>query len=471
MSTLIMKFGGSAVGNVSALSQVLSIVMHEHKRWERLLLVASALDGVTDMLLEAAHLAQVANQRGYRRISATLRTRHLALVEKLPLGKQERTALQADIDRLLFEMLDECQHVADVPADTLSPEISDRIIAVGERLSARIIAALLRQNDVRGVAVDGTDLIITDSVHGNATPLIDPTQQHITRNLLPMLERQIIPVVTGFIGSTQDGKTTTMGRGGSDYTAAILSVCTQAQEVWVWSSVDGMMSADPLTIPEARIIDELSYDEVAELAYFGARILHARMIRPIQEHHIPLRIKNVYRPQQTGTLVHDISPEQPERIKAVTSIPGIGLTGERSGSLVEIIQLVDAVLFETTGTRADVMISAQSSRRSFMCFIVPTSAGGMEAVNSVKTALRNRLDDLADSANWDIQPVSVITAIGRNLDQLLGLDARILQQLEGIQSVALAEGPSRCSLSVVIHPDNTDDALQRIHKLTLNEPT
>jgi aspartate kinase len=228
-----------------------------------------------------------------------------------------------------------------------------------------------------------------------------------------------------------------------------------------------MMSADPLTIPDARIIEELSYDEVAELAYFGARILHARMIRPLQTHHIPLRIKNVYRPQQSGTLVRDTPPQQPERIKAVTSIPGIGLTGERSGSLVEMIQLVDRTLFETAGTRADVMISSQSSQRSFMCFIVPTSAGGMEAVNSVKTALKNRLNNLSDSATWDIQPVSVITAIGRNLDQLLGLDARILQQLEGIKSVALAEGPSRCSLSVVIHPDNTDDALKRVHELIL----
>ena len=137
--------------------------------------------------------------------------------------------------------------------------------------------------------------------------------------------------------------------------------------------------------------------------------------------------------------------------------------------LTDIIQLVDKVLFETTGTRADVMISAQSSRRSFMCFIVPTNVGGMEAVSSVKTALLNRLPELADPAAWDIQPVSIVTAIARNLDQLLGLDARILQQLEGIQSVALAEGPSRCSLSVVIHPDNTDDALQRIHQLTLDD--
>src|SRR5262245_55485517 len=139
MTTLIMKFGGTAVGTVSALSQVLSITLHEVKRWDRLILVASALDGVTDMLLEAAHLAQVANQRGYRRIAANIRTRHMALAEQLPLGVQERAALQADIDRLLFEMLDVCQTVASTPSEILSPEISDRIIGVGEKLAARVI--------------------------------------------------------------------------------------------------------------------------------------------------------------------------------------------------------------------------------------------------------------------------------------------------------------------------------------------
>ena len=160
MTTLVMKFGGSAVGTVAALTQVLSIILHEVNHRDRLIVVASALDGVTDMLLEAAHLAQVANQRGYRRIAATLRTRHLALAEQLPLGTQERNALNADIDRLLFEMLDECQSVANNPNESLSPEISDRIIGVGEKLSARIIAALLRNNDLRGVAFDGTDVIV-----------------------------------------------------------------------------------------------------------------------------------------------------------------------------------------------------------------------------------------------------------------------------------------------------------------------
>jgi aspartate kinase len=295
MNTLIMKFGGNAVGTVTALTQVLSIILHEEKRWDKLIVVVSALDGVTDMLLEAAHLAQLSNQRGYRRIAATLRTRHLALIDQLPLGQNERHALSADIDHLLFEMLDVCQSVANTPTEHLSAQISDRIIQVGERLSARIVAALLRQNHLRGVAMDGTDIIVTDDIFGNATPQLEPTQQRIETHLTPLLERQIIPVVTGFIGGTADGQVTTMGRGGSDYTASVLSICTQAKEVWLWSDVDGMMSTDPREVDNARVIETLTYQEVAEMAHFGARILHPRMIQPLAKAQIPLRIKNIYK--------------------------------------------------------------------------------------------------------------------------------------------------------------------------------
>ena len=168
MRTLAMKFGGASLGTAAALSQVLSIIIYEHERWDRVLIIASALEGVTDMLLEAAQLARVSNRRGYRRIAATLRTRHLALIDQLPFEATERNALKADIDQLLYDMLDQCQRVANILDDELTPNMSDAVVAVGERLSARIIAALLRQNDVRGIAVDGTDLLITDEVHGNA---------------------------------------------------------------------------------------------------------------------------------------------------------------------------------------------------------------------------------------------------------------------------------------------------------------
>lgn len=467
MTTLVMKFGGSAIGTVAALTQVLSIILHEVNHRDRLIIVASALDGVTDMLLEAAHLAQVSNQRGYRRIVATIRIRHLALARQLPLGTQERKALNADIDRLVFEMLDECQSVANTPSESLSPEISDRIIGAGEKLSARIIAALLRNNKLLGVAFDGADVIVTNDIHGNASPLLEATRQRIEDNLNPMIERKIIPVITGFIGATVDGKPTTMGRGGSDYTASILAVCVDADEIWVWSDVDGMMSADPHETSGAIVIDEMSYTEVAELAYFGAKILHARMVKPLQEHQIPLLIKNVFKPQQTGTQIRESRQYQQGRVIAVTAIPGISLTANRSGSLTEMSQLVDDALLDITGNNADVMFSSQSATRSFMCFIVPLHAGGIEVTNSIRNTLQNKIEASPEKIAWQTGDVTIVTAIGESLHNHIRLQADILNQLDGIRVIGFTQGASNCSLSVIVHSDDAEEAIDKIHNLTL----
>lgn len=464
--TLVMKFGGSTLGTPAALTQVLSIVLHEKQRWEQIVLVASALDGVTDALLEAAHLAQLANRRGYRRITTTLRTRHMALCDNLPLGQQERQALQADLDKLLFEMLDICQTVADTPSDTLSPQISDKIISVGERLSARIIAALLRQNHLRGVAIDATDIIITDDTFTNATVLLPQTRERIAMYLLPMLERQIIPVVTGFIGATLDGRPSTLGRGGSDYTASIISQCIGAEELWVWADVDGMMTADPREVPEARIIPELSYEEVAELAYFGARILHNRMIAPLKDKNITLRVRNIFKPQGTGTVVRSRLYEQQPHIKAVTSIHGVALTSTYSGALSGVIALVDKTLYERIGSHADVMISSQSSARSFLCFIIPTTAG-FEAVDGVRSALAEQLRYSPTMPEWIVEQVSILTVIGSDLDQSAELIAEVFKALVGIRIKAVSQGPSRCSFSIVLDIQDAEEGLKRLHALII----
>ncbi len=465
MGTLTMKFGGASVGTTTALTQVLSIILQENERWEKLIIVVSALDGVTDMLIEAARLAQLSNRRGYRRIVATLRTRHLSLIENLPLGTSEGSSLQAEIDRLLFDMLDICQDMADNPED--SHATFDQVIGVGERLSARIVAALLRQNNLRGVAVDATDLIVTDNIFGNATPIMSLTRQRIKQNLAPMLDRDIIPVVTGFIGATEDGAPTTLGRGGSDYTASILAVSVESDEVWMWTDVNGMMSTDPQEVPNALTIPELSYDEVAEQAYFGARILHARMIGPLRENRIPLWVKNIFKPRDRGTLIHNTRTDTVPSLKAVAVIQGLSLIAAYSGPLTDVSQLMDEALFETTGSHAEVMISAQSSARSFVCFIIPTNAGP-EAVRATRAALDRRLQDSEKRTPWTIQPVSVVTAIGANLDTKPQLVANIFTALNGIRILGLAQGPSNCSLSIVVKTEDAENALHQIHELIIN---
>lgn len=466
MGTLTMKFGGASVGTTAALMQVVSILLQERERWQNLIVVVSALEGVTDSLIEASHLAQLSNRRGYRRIVATLRTRHLTLVDNLPLNPDERVELQAEIDRLLFDMLDICQMISESGGDTVSAQTIDAVISVGERLATRIVAALMRHNGLRGVALDATEVIVTDATFGNARPNMDLTRERIHTNLLPMLERGIIPVITGFIGGTRDGKPTTLGRGGSDYSASIIGVCTEATEVWMWASVDGMMSTDPQHIDSARVIPYLSYEEVAELAYFGARILHARMIEPLRESNTPLHIKNIFKPQSPGTIVFRSPPRSEHYIKAVTAIQGIGLSSDQSGTLVEITDVVNTTLDTTIGSPADIMITAQSLTRSFMTVVIPTSAGP-DAVHSVLVELEKVLAARPGVAHWKVMPVSIITAIGPAMDWTPRVSARIFEVLDDIRILAISQGPSHCSLSIVTEPQYADSAVRKIHALAL----
>ena len=468
MGTLTMKFGGASVGTTPALTQVISIVLQENERWDHLIVIVSALDGVTDALIEAAHLAQLSNRRGYRRIVAMIRTRHLALVDQLSLNNTERTALQADIDKLLFDMLDLFQKIAEPVVDTIEAETLDAIVGVGERMAARIVAALLRQNGLRGVAIDAPDFLITDDIFGNATPNLRETATRVQQHLLPMLEGNIIPVITGYIGATLNGKATTLGRGGSDYTASIIGVCVQAEEVWMWTDVDGMMTTDPREVAAARVIPQLSYNEVAELAYFGARIVHTRMIGPLREHNIPVRIKNVFKPQQDGTRIHHLdSPSPKGQIKAVTSIQGIGISASRSGSLAEIITLITSIMEETIGNAGDVMITAQSSTDTFICFVIPTSAGP-EAGDTTLLALQQKIQDTPNLAMWMASQVSILTIIGAGLDSYPRAIANVFETLSDTPIIAISQGASHCSLSLVIQPSYMEEALSRVHALTLS---
>ncbi|MCY3575270.1 MAG: aspartate kinase [Chloroflexi bacterium] len=467
MRSLVMKFGGNALGTVNALSQLQGIITRETQRWDRVVVVVSALDGVTDMLLEAAQLAQVDNRRGYRRIAANLRSRHFALVDELPLQAPARATLGADIDQLLSQMLAACQAIAKDLRDELLASASDEVVAVGEQLSARIIAALLRQHGLRGAAVDSRSLIITDAVHGNANPDLAQTAQRVQERLLPMLQLDNVPVVTGYIGATSAGETTTLGRGGTDYTASVISALLPADALWIWTNVAGMMSADPRELPEARVIKRLSYDEAADLAYFGAKLLHARMIAPLAERKLPLRIKHIFAPETSGTLIA-AAPESPKpQLKAVTNVLGLSLRRSQSGSLAGVNRLVGNTVFKTLGMRSEVMIASQSSGGSFLCLVIPTSIG-IDGVDRLQRALKAKMSEYPEKMPWQIETVSLVTAIGSRLDNAPQLVGQVLEALAGIEILALSLGASHCSLSVVVRLADAPQAVRQIHALLLN---
>ena len=464
MTTLVMKFGGASLGTSAGLAQVLSIIADELEIWDQLLVVVSALDGVTDSLLDAAHFARIDHPRGYRRIAANLRTRHLALIDQLPLDRPDRNTLQADIDQLISRLLDDCLAIANNLNEELSPIHSDTVVAVGERLSARIIAALLRQNNIRAVAVDGADVLITDDVHGNANPELIPTSQRVNSVLMPILQRDMIPVVTGFIGATAGGVTTTLGRGGTDYTASVLSALLDADELWIWTDVDGIMSADPRQQPHARVVPRLSYHEAADFAYFGARILHARMIAPLAEAHLPLRVKNIFSPAQSGTLVADKDGRAFPALKAVTSVQGLSLRRPTSGSLAGVTRLVGNALFKTLGMRSEVLIASQSASSSFICLVIPTSIG-IDGVDRLQRALQAKMAEYPEKMPWEIETVSLVTAIGGSLHRAPRLISRVLDLLDGIEIYGIALGASNCSVTVALAEEDSREAATRVHDL------
>ena len=459
---LVMKFGGNALGTASALTQLLDIVKRESRRWHQIALVVSALDGVTDMLLDAARLAQSDNPRGYRRIAANLRSRHFALTDELPLDATARATLCADIDALLSQMLDGCLEIASHLHDELMPIHSDSVVAAGERISARIIAALLRQHGLRAAAVDGADIIITDAVHGNANPDFALTARRVREQLAPMLDGDILPVVTGYIGATADGETTTLGRGGTDYTASVISALLGADALWIYTNVAGMMSADPRELKDARVIPRLSYGEAADLAYFGAKLLHARMIAPLAERELPLRIKSIYAPAEPGTLVSAAQDDSPPTLKAVTTVQGLSLRRPASGSLAGVTRLVGNTLFKTLGMRSEVMIASQSSGSSFLCLVIPTSIG-VDGVDRLQRDLIAKMAEYPEKMPWRIETVALVTAVGSRLHCAPQLIEQVLRALAGIEISALSLGASNCSLSAVVREADAKRAVQQIH--------
>ena len=238
-----MKFGGSALANPARMRRAVAITLRETKHWQRVLVVVAALEGVTDQLLTVARLAARQETRGYRRIINEIRERHLAVIGEMLANSAERAAMSAQMDRLLFSLLTDCQ--ASAQRQAALSRWSDRIVAIGEQMVAAIFAALLRQEGLPGVALDAARFLITDEVFGNARPLWAETAVRVEAQVSPLLASGRLPVVTGYIGSTHAGEVTTLGRGGSDFTASILGLCLGADEVWLWSSVAGLMSAGP----------------------------------------------------------------------------------------------------------------------------------------------------------------------------------------------------------------------------------
>jgi aspartate kinase len=466
MNTLIMKFGGTSVGSVKAHRQAAEIVLEGKRAWDRLVVVVSAVRGVTDLLIEGARTASQGDGQTYQGIVEDLRAQHYNLVSELLDARADQTDLQASIDPYLDDFAVFCNSIHVL--GELTPRALDTISSFGERINARIMAAFLRQGGLDSEAVDSTELIITDEKYQNAVPLMDLTRKHVENILIPLLERDCVPVVTGFMAATEKGVTTTLGRGGSDFSASILGVCLEANEVWIWTDVDGVMTSDPKIVPEAKSLPLLSYNEVSELAYFGAKVVHPRTIQPVIEGGIPLRVKNTNNPAQPGTLIVQKPELVKSTIKAVTLIEGLSMVNVEGRGMMGVPGIAARTFAAVASQGASVLMITQASSEQSISFLLP-----METVESVLHALQEEMGlELARKdieRIWSKDNVVIVTAVGAGIRETPGVGARIFGALaEGaINVIAVAQGSSECSISLAVEAKDGDRAVRQIHKAIL----
>ncbi len=468
MSTLVMKFGGTSVGSDKTHKQACAIILEQKKDWDRLVVVVSAMSGVTNLLIKGAQTASLGDDQTYQGIVEQLRTQHFQVVDELLNDSKELASMHASIDQYLDNFAVFCNSIHVLGECTL--RALDTISSFGERINARILAAFLRQEGLLSEAVDSTDLIITDDKFHNAVPLMDLTCKNVTSVLDPLLEEGQVPVVTGFMAATESGVTTTLGRGGSDFSASILGVCLEADEVWIWTDVDGVMTSDPRIVPEAITLPLLSYNEMSELAYFGAKVVHPRTIQPVVEHEIPLRVKNATHAAHPGTLIVKNPEMAKNTVKAVTLIEGLSMINVEGRGMMGVPGIAARTFAAVASQGASILMITQASSEQSISFLLP-----METVESVLLALQDEMARELERKDiekiWSKDNVVIVTAVGAGIRKTPGVGARIFGALAkgSINVIAVAQGSSECSISMVIDAKDSEQAVRQIHKAILHD--
>ena len=448
------------MGSPDSIRTVASLCRRERAK-RPVVVTVSAMSKVTDMLLETMYRAERGDEEGVRENLGRLAARHeetcVALIpeEHREETREAITALLTRFERTVMGMM----MLRERP-----PRAMDDALTIGEMLSARLLVDFLETEGQRSALVAGFDVIVTDPVHGNATPRMELTSFKCREVLLPMLADGQLPVVTGFCGASEQGVVTTLGRGGSDFTATILAAGLDAPEVWIWTDVDGIMSADPRMVPEARVLPELTYDEAAELAYNGAKILHPRTLLPLAAKGIPLWSKNTFNPEFPGTQIVARSDEK-YGARAVTSSTNVVLVNvEPASPAVNPSLLMARCLEAMARVNAEVLTFSSSSYRQSFCFLVRRTelAEAMRSVESVLSLELNHGYIRPIEANDD---VGLLAVVGEGMKGEPGLAGRIFTAIsrEHVNIIAISQGSSELTIAIVVRREDVDKAVQAVH--------
>jgi len=440
-----MKFGGTSVEDALAFARVAGIV--GARRSENPVVVVSAMSRVTDALLASVEMAATGDADGALRSLEEHFERHTLVARLLPAGARAELFLELELARRELDEL--LRRVAS--NEEPRPPLQDQILSYGECLSAKLLTAVLAERMLPAAYVDARRCIVTDAAHGCATPANDETYEHTRAELSPLLAAGRIPVLGGYIGSTSDGHTTTLGRGGSDYTAALIGAGVGAREIQIWTDVNGVLTADPRVVPHARTISNLSFAEAAELAYFGAKVLHPKTILPAVIRGIPVRICNSRDPEQPGTGVYFDAEMSPRTVKAIAHKKGVTVLHITSARMLGAYGFLRALfeVFERHRTIIDIVTTSEVS--------VSLSLEDTDRVEEI-------IKDLRPIAAVKVESgLAVVCIVGEELRYTSGVAARIFGTLRDINVLLISQGASNVNLTFVVAEADVEETVRRLH--------
>jgi len=442
-----MKFGGTSVGDVAAFERACGIVSSQIEK--KPVVVVSAMTKVTDALLAAFDSAK----KGEFDSSVTALEphfqRHVEVARHfIPDGSSNLFDSELELARgELSDLLLRASRRS-LPLSMLK----DAIVSYGEQLSSRLLAEVLKAKGVKARQVDSRRLIVTDDEFGAAQPIIDETNEIVKLELQPLIANDEIPIMGGFIAGNRAGETTTLGRGGSDYSAALISAALDASELQIWTDVTGVMTCDPRICGDARTIPVLSYEEAAELAYFGAKVLHPKTIKPAVDNAIPVRVCNTFQPDETGTMVLAESGEAPNKIKSIAHKKNITILRITSARMLGAYGFMSAVfqVFDRHRTVIDVISTSEVS--------VALTLDSSEGIDKVVEDLR-RLGEVEVESGY-----AVICVVGEGLRASTGLAAKIFSTIDDVNVALVSHGASAVNLTFVIKENSIGDVIRRLHQ-------
>lgn len=458
---IVMKFGGTSVGDASRFRQCAAIVSQAAQR-DRVIVVVSAMAGVTDLIfrtIEAArHREAAATDAGLNKFESL----HGELITEL-IVPERRNAAAAFLDPIVEHLRKSSQALLTLGTD-ISAQTMDSLVALGERISAWLLARYLEQSGCPAECVPAERVITTDSNFGNASPDMAATRANCEAALLPVLERAVA-VVGGYSGATHDGRATTLGRGGSDYSATIIGAAAGADEVWIWTDVDGVLTADPRLCPEATTLPEISFAEAIELAYYGAKVIHPRAAYPAAEAGIPVWIKNSFRPEATGTRIAQSASSTNSPVKSVTSVKSATLITLLTRRDVHPVELWGRLFLRLGQEQIEVLFATQSSPEHALGLVLRQEDGArvLKLINHIFRM------ELAQGILLPVEvnnQIAVVAVLGESMKGTCGILGRVFSAVarREVSVIAVAQGASELSICFAVPAANAPEVVRSIHE-------